>query len=289
MVTGPDINKPWIETFLHMASILGNEFVSIIVGWIQTHLPNIIYFLVTVAIIIIVYKLSVAEISKLQEQGRLSVNTSLLLSKVASWSSILLVIALIFGLLGIRLDLVAGLTVLAGGTVIGFASINTLGNAIAGLIVMVSRPFEIGDRIMFNDKFADVVDVALIYTKMRTLDNVLISVPNQELIGREIENFGKDGIIRRRCEVSADYSTDRERVEKALLEAASGVNGVLKEPEPYVWITELGNFAVEYTLHVYINEISNMRMIESDLNRAVLETCKGYDIDLSTPTLLRRV
>ncbi len=82
---------------------------------------------------------------------------------------------------------------------------------------MVSRPFEIGDRILFNDKFADVVDVALIYTKMRTLDNVLISVPNQELIGREIENFGKDRIIRRKCAVSADYSTNREHVEKALL------------------------------------------------------------------------
>jgi small-conductance mechanosensitive channel len=272
-----------------MASVLGNEFVSIIVSWIQTRLPNIIYFLMAVVIIFIVYKLSAAEILKLQEQGRLGVNTSLLLSKVASWSSILLVIALIFGLLGIRMDLVAGLTVLAGGTVIGFASINTLGNAIAGLIVMVSRPFEIGDRIMFNDKFADVVDVALIYTKMRTLDNVLISVPNQELLGREIENFGKDGIIRRRCAVSADYNTDRERVEKALLEAASGVNGVLKEPEPHVWVTELGHFAVEYTLYVYINEISNMRRIESALNRAVFETCKGYDIDLSTPTLLRRV
>lgn len=272
-----------------MASSLGNEFVNRIVGWIQTHLSNIIYYFAAVAVIFIVYKLSVAEISKLQEQERLGVNTSRLLSRVASWSSILLAIALLFGLLGIRMDLVAGLTVLAGGTVIGFASINTLGNAIAGLIVMVSRPFEIGDRILFDDKFADVVDVALIYTKMRTLDNVLISVPNQELIRREIENFGKDRVIRRSCAVSADYSVDRAYVEKALLEAASEVSGVLKEPEPYVWITELGNYAVEYALYVYINEISNMRRIEAELNSAVLETCKRYDIDLSTPTLLHQV
>ena len=272
-----------------MASSLGNEFVNRIVGWIQTHLSNIIYYFAAVAVIFIVYKLSVAEISKLQEQERLGVNTSRLLSRVASWSSILLAIALLFGLLGIRMDLVAGLTVLAGGTVIGFASINTLGNAIAGLIVMVSRPFEIGDRILFDDKFADVVDVALIYTKMRTLDNVLISVPNQELIRREIENFGKDRVIRRSCAVSADYSVDRVHVEKALLEAASEVSGVLKEPEPYVWITELGNYAVEYALYVYINEISNMRRIEAELNSAVLETCKRYDIDLSTPTLLHQV
>ncbi len=63
----------------------------------------------------------------------------------------------------------------------------------------------------------------------------------------------------------------------------------MEEPEPYVWITELGNFSVEYTLHIYINEISNMRRIETYLNRAVLETCKRYDIDLSTPNLLRQV
>jgi small-conductance mechanosensitive channel len=187
------------------------------------------------------------------------------------------------------MDLVAGLTVLAGGTVIGFASINTLGNAIAGLIVMVSRPFEIGDRIMFGELFVDVVDVALIYTKMRTLDNVTISVPNQELIKRDIDNFGKDRIIRRYCVISADYSVDREYVENALLEAATNVEGVLENPEPYVWITELGIYAIEYTLYVFLDDIKNIRKIEADLRKEVLETCKRYDIDLSTPTLLHQV
>ncbi|NIO38168.1 mechanosensitive ion channel, partial [Candidatus Bathyarchaeota archaeon] len=66
--------------------------------------------------------------------------------------------------------------------IIGFAAINTIGNAIAGLIVMTSRPFEVGDRIFFEGQFADIVSIDLIYTKMVTLDNVLISVPNQELL-----------------------------------------------------------------------------------------------------------
>jgi small-conductance mechanosensitive channel len=274
---------------LDMAQSLGNEFLGSILSWIQTHLSNVVYYFMAVAVIFIVNKFIVSEISKLQEQERLDINISHLLRRVSSWISILLIIALLFGLFGIRMDLVAGLTVLAGGTVIGFASINTLGNAIAGLIVMVSRPFEIGDRIMFDDQFSDVVDVALIYTKMRTLDNVIISVPNQELIKRDIDNFGKDRIIRRSCAISAAYNVDREYVENALLEAASNVEGVLKNPESYVWITELGKYAIEYTLYVFVNDIQSIRKIEADLNREVLETCTRYDIDLSTPTLLRKV
>ena len=59
-----------------------------------------------------------------------------------------------------------------------YSKTDTIGNAIAGLIVMTSRPFRVGDRIFFNGQFADVVAIELIYTKMVTLDNVLVSVPN---------------------------------------------------------------------------------------------------------------
>lgn len=76
----------------------------------------------------------------------------------------------------------AGFLALAGGTIIGFASMNTIGNVIAGTIVLISKPFKIGDRILFNKQFADVVPIDLIYTRMKTLDNVLISVPNQQLL-----------------------------------------------------------------------------------------------------------
>ncbi len=89
---------------------------------------------------------------------------------------------MIFNTLGIQIDFFLGLWVLAGGTIIGFASMNTIGNALAGIIIMVSRPFKIRDRLFFQEQYVVVEDIDLIYTRMRTLDNVVISVPNQILL-----------------------------------------------------------------------------------------------------------
>jgi small-conductance mechanosensitive channel len=188
----------------------------------------------------------------------------------------------------VTLGAISGVLTILGGTIIGFAAINTIGNAIAGFIVMTSRPFRIGDRILFKGQFADVIDIELIYTKIQTLDNVLVSVPNQEMLKTEIENFGKEKTIRRQVKITPGYEYGSQEVEQVLLEAARKVPRVLSSPEPYVRITEFKDYAIEYTLYVYINEIKKMREIDAELYKAVLESCKRKNIDIRTALLLRQ-
>ncbi|MFC1487977.1 mechanosensitive ion channel family protein, partial [Thermoproteota archaeon] len=184
---------------------------------------------------------------------------------------------------------VVGFMALAGGTIIGFASMNTIGNAIAGIIVVISKPFQIGDRILFNEEFADVVAIDLIYTRMKTLDNVLISIPNQQLLTTKIDNYGKKNIVRRNCSVTVGYEISSEKIEKLLLKAAIGVEGVLKEPKPHVLVTNLLNFSVEYTLYVFTSQIKRLPIIESNLKLKVLEVCAKNGIDLTTPNLVQSI
>jgi small-conductance mechanosensitive channel len=258
-------------------------------GWISSNLGRIVFSAAAIIIVFVVYKLLTRQITRLKEQRKLEDNIAFTLKRVFQWIAGLAIIVVIIAQFGIEVGIIAGFLALAGGTIIGFAAMNTLGNAIAGIIVMTSRPFQIGDRIYFNNQFADVVAVDLIYTRMRTLDNVLVSVPNQELLKSEIDNYGKKTNVRRSCSITAGYALDPKNVEIALLEAASKVEGVLKEPKPYVWITEFGNFSVEYTLYVFVNQIRSLPKIDADLKRTVLETCRRHEIDISTPRLLRRV
>ncbi len=109
------------------------------------------------------------------------------------------------------------------------------------------------------------------------------------ILKSEIDNYGKKTNVRRSCAITAGYELDPKSVETALLEAASKVEGVLKDPKPCVWITEFGAYAIEYTLYVFVNQIRRLRKIDADLKRAVLETCKHHEIDIGTPQLLRRV
>jgi len=275
------------------ANLSGEEdnmsFLEDFIGWISSNLGRIVFSAVAIFIVFVVYKLLMRQITRLKEQRKLEENIAFTLRRIFQWIAGLAVIVVIIAQFGIEVGLIAGLLALAGGTILGFAAMNTIGNAIAGIIVMTSRPFQIGDRIYFNGKFADVVAVDLIYTRMRTLDNVLVSVPNQELLKSEIDNYGKKTNVRRSCAITAGYELDPKIVETALLEAASKVEGVLKDPKPYVWITEFGDFAIEYSLYVFVNQIRSLPKIDADLKRTVLETCKRHEIDISTPQLLRRV
>jgi small-conductance mechanosensitive channel len=266
-----------------------NGFFDVLVEFVSSNLYKIVFSVVAVLIVYVVYRLLARQIAKLKEQKKLEEDIAFTLRRILQWLASLVIVAVVFAQFGIEVGLIAGLLALVGGTIVGFAAMNTLGNAIAGIIVMTSRPFKIGDRIYFNEQFADVIAVDLIYTRMRTLDNVIVSVPNQQLLQSEIENYEKKRVVRRSCSVTAGYELSSEQVEKALLEAASKLEGVLKAPEPYVWITRFGDFAVEYTLYVFINQIRRLLEIDANLKRAVLETCKRHKIDISTPRLVQRV
>ncbi len=268
------------------------DFINAIGEWSITNLSNIVFSFVTIIVGYVVIKLVTREIKSLKNQKKLEQHAAYTLNRVLKWFIFMAVFSIILAQFGIPLGEVSGLLTVLGGTVIGFAAINTIGNTIAGLIVMTSRPFRVGDRIFFNGQFADVEAIELIYTKMRTLDNVLISIPNQELLKAEIDNYGKKSIVRRGCSITAGFELTSEQVETALLEAGNKLvekGDVLRLPESYVWVTKFGNYAVEYTLYVFIQDIGRLPEIDANLKRVVLETCKQHGVEICTPTIIRSV
>ena len=270
---------------------LTNYFDSFLI-WVNSNLNRIILSFIGIIIFIIIFRILSRQINQWKEQQKLEESIAFTLKRIVQWVTILGLVMIIFYLFGIDIGVIGGMLALAGGTIIGFASMNTLGNAIAGIIVMTSRPFKIGDRIFFNGQFADVIAIDLIYTRMKTLDNVLVSVPNQELLKSEIDNYGKNSVVRRACSITAGYELVTQTVETALLEAANKLvknQMILKDPKAYVWITNFGDYAVEYTLYVFINKIKVLPQIDAKIKKVILETCKQYKIDISTPRLVESV
>ncbi len=265
------------------------DYVNALGEWVLSNLDKLVLSSVTIAVVYVIYRLVVREIRTLRAKGRFEEHLTFTLIRIAKWASALVVLSAILAQWGVKIGVISGILTIFGGTIIGFAAINTIGNAIAGLIVMTSRPFKVGDRIFFNGQFADITSIELIYTKMLTLDNVLVSVPNQELLKAEIDNYGKKDVIRRHCTVTLGFEYASTDVQKALLEATDKVQGVLKEPKPYVWITKFQSYAVEYALYVFISDIKRLPDIDAEVHRTVLETCRLHKIDISTPLLLKQL
>ena len=266
-----------------------SDYLDRFVTWFDNNLGNIIISVVSIAILYILYKFLGSQVDRLKRSGNFDENSTFLIKRVLTWVFYIIGGVLIFNALGLRIDFFVGLWVLAGGTIIGFASINTIGNAIAGLILMLSRPFKIGDRLFFQDKFVDVEDIDLIYTRMRTPDNILISVPNQLLIESVIQDYGVNNITRHGIPVTAGYDVDPVKVKKALLNAISSIENVLREPSPYVWVTDLQNFAMEYTLFYYLGDSKSILETGSYVKDAIYSEFASAGIELTTPNLIQSV
>ncbi|TFH16719.1 mechanosensitive ion channel [Candidatus Bathyarchaeota archaeon] len=264
-------------------------FFTRVYDWVDANVINLITTTVIIAIILIVYRVLAIEIDKLRKKQIIDNNTAFLFKRITKWTVYVVYGVLIFNTLGIKIDFFLGLWVLAGGTIIGFASMNTIGNALAGLIIMVSRPFKISDRLYFQEQYVVVEDIDIIYTRMRTLDNVVISVPNQIILETVIANQSVYDVVRRNVVVTMDYSEDPAKIRGILMTAVETVEEIKDESAPYVWITDFPSYAMEYTLFYYISDTQRVQMIDSKVREAIMTGFTANELDMSTPNLIKSV
>lgn len=186
--------------------------------------------------------------------------------------------------------IIASTISLAGGTIIGFASINTVGNAIAGILLLLSRPFKIGDRVRLSDDdklLGDVMEITLIYTKIKTVKNEIISIPNQILMQRHIVNYSGLESVAVTIDISMSYNEDRNRIESLLLESAKKTPGILDTPSSQVLLVRFDNFAAVYQLRSYTDKPNEYLRIQSEIRKNIYDTFKNNNLDLITPNVLK--
>jgi small-conductance mechanosensitive channel len=147
------------------------------------------------------------------------------------------------------------------GIAIGFAAKDTLSNLIAGVLLIIDRPFEVGDRIevwsapVGSATWGDVVDIGLRATKIKTTDNIVIIIPNNEIMKRDIVNYTIISTnIRVRINVGVAYDADIEKVKNLILDVADGVDWISKSPAPKVVVKSFGESSVDLQLRVWIDD-----------------------------------
>jgi small-conductance mechanosensitive channel len=183
---------------------------------------------------------------------------------------------------------VAGFISIGVGSVIGFSSRNTISNAIAGIILLSSRPFRLGDRVQIGnaESLGDVIEISLIFTKIKTIKNEMVTIPNQVLLQNQIKNYSGYKFLALSILVSAGYNEDERKIKSLLLKAADSTYGLLKEPKPYVLLKELSDFAAVYELMAYTEKANMSIQIKSDLRTNVYNLFKEAKIDLTTPRIV---
>lgn len=169
-------------------------------------------------------------------------------------------VVLALDMLGVNvMPFVAGAGVL--GVAIGFAAKDTLSNLIAGILLIIDRPFEIGDRIEVwsapagSASWGDVVDIGLRATKIKTTDNIIIVIPNNEIMKRDIVNYTLISTkIRVRINIGVGYNTSIEKAKAVILDVASAIGWVSDEPAPKVVVRNFGESSIDLQLRIWIED-----------------------------------
>lgn len=147
------------------------------------------------------------------------------------------------------------------GVAVGFAAKDTLSNLIAGILLIIDRPFEVGDRIEVwsapagSASWGDVIDIGLRATRIRTTDNIVVIIPNNEIMTRDIVNYTIiNASIRVRVNIGIAYDADMEKAKTLILQAARSAEWILPEPAPKVVVRDFGESSVDLQLRVWIKD-----------------------------------
>lgn len=172
------------------------------------------------------------------------------------------------------------------GLLISLGSSSAIANMVAGFVITYMRPFKIGDRIKIGDVTGDVVEKTLLVTRLRTIRNEEITIPNSAVLSGNTTNFSAlakaDGLIINTT-VTIGYDVHWKKMHEALLEAASRTANLMKNKKPFVLQTSLDDFYVSYQLNVYTSESNVLAPIYSELHQHILDVCAEKGIEIMSP------
>lgn len=156
------------------------------------------------------------------------------------------------GIFGIETTSFAAL-IAAMGLAIGLAFQGTLSNFASGVMLLIFRPYKVGDLVQLGGVLGFVEELELFTTEIKSLDNRRYTVPNSAIFGSTIENLTHYPVRRVDVPVGCDYSADIDQCREVFETMASDIPGVLQDPPPQIFLAELGGSSVDWQIRVWCN------------------------------------
>lgn len=151
---------------------------------------------------------------------------------------------------------------------VGLALQGTLANFAAGIMLLIFRPFSVGDYVDIAGETGFVRDIQLFFTRLTTRENRLVIIPNGDIFGATIENIFAHDEIRVDCDVGTDYPADIDETRKVLLEAARQVDDRIKEKGEQAALVELGGSSINWQVRIWATPDNYFRL-RQELTRQV--------------------
>ena len=248
-----------------------------------TLLPSLIAALVVFAVGLYIASIVRRLVRRSLERRTKNPQPIALLSQLSYWLVVIIVAAISLQMVGFNLTaFLAGLGI--AGITIGFALQDVSKNFIAGVLMLIQQPFEIGEFIEIGSYSGTVEAIDLRATQVRTTDGKLVMIPNGEVMISPITNFSKAEKRRVAISTGVAYDSDPESVHQTATEAINGVKGLLSEPAPEVLFENFGGTTMDLTLYYWIDTSQTSVAKAKDAGlKAIKEAFERAQIDMPLP------
>jgi small-conductance mechanosensitive channel len=172
------------------------------------------------------------------------------------------------------------------GVLFSLGSSSTISNIINGVILTYMRAFQIGDRVKIADTLGDVIEKNLLVTRLQTIHNEIVTVPNSQIMAAQILNYSalaREGRLLLPATVTIGYDAPWQKVHELLLAAAAATPGVAANPAPFVWQRALNDYNVTYELNVHTADAAGMIDTYSALYANIQDHFNRAGVEIMSP------
>ena len=252
MVTG-DVASRILDT--GVMSTLAKQWTEAGWKWVKDNGLSVTIKIIVFLFILFIFRALSHLIRRAAERGVKRVNLSVLLRSmiVSTAGNVVMALGVMIALsqMGVSLGpLLAGLGVL--GFIVGFALQDTLGNFASGMMILLYRPYDVGDVITAAGVTGKVKDMSLVYTMILTFDNQKMIVPNSKIWGDVIQNVTAQRVRRVDLVFGISYTDDIEKAEKVLADIIDEHELTLDDPEPMIKLHTLNESSVDFIVRPWV-------------------------------------
>lgn len=220
---------------------------------------------------------------KVVDRSKLDPTLAQFFAGLARYAVLILGGLAVLGVFGIPVASFAAILA-AAGFAIGLALQGTLAHFAAGVMLLLFRPFKVGDVVSAGGVTGKVDAIGLFTTTLDTVDNRRLIVPNGEISGSTIENITYHPTRRVDVNVGTDYGADLRAVREALEGVAASVEGGLAEPAPQIYLLELGGSSIDWVVRVWANT-ADYWAVRERLTGDIKEALDARDIGIPFPQM----
>ena len=169
------------------------------------------------------------------------------------------------------------------GVLFSLGSSSAIANMVAGAILTYMRAFTVGDRVKIADTMGDVIEKTLLVTRIRTIKNEDITIPNSMVMASHIVNYSSSARLILHTTVTIGYDAPWRQVHELLLTAARSTERIVPEPAPFVLQIALNDFYVSYELNATTDAPALMAVVYSELHKNIQDRFNEAGVEIMSP------